>query len=36
MAGLPKTGTSGPVQLLLGLLLIVTAAILWRVQRAAA
>ena len=36
MAGLPKTGTSGSVQLLLGLLLIVTAAILWRVQRAAA
>ena len=36
IAGLPKTGTSGSVQLLLGLLLIVTAAILWRVQRAAA
>src|SRR5437868_10468823 len=36
MAGLPKTGTSGSVQLLFGLLLIVTAAILWRVQRAAA
>jgi Ca-activated chloride channel homolog len=36
LAGLPKTGTSGSVQLLLGLLLIVTVAILWRVQRAAA
>lgn len=36
MAGLPKTGTNGSVQLLLGPLLIVTAAILWRVQRAAA
>ncbi|TKB67008.1 MAG: VWA domain-containing protein [Nitrospira sp.] len=30
MAELPKTGTSGQVQLLLGLLLLVTAAILWR------
>jgi Ca-activated chloride channel family protein len=36
MAGLPTTGTSGSVQLLLGLLLIMTAAILWRVQRVAA
>lgn len=30
MVELPKTGTSGQVQLLLGLLLLVTAAILWR------
>ena len=36
MAGLPKTGTNGPIQLIVGLLLIVTAALLWRVQRAAA
>ena len=36
MAGLPKTGTSGSIQLLFGLLLFVTAMILWRVQRAAA
>ena len=30
MAELPKTGTDGPFQLLLGLLLLTTAAILWR------
>jgi Ca-activated chloride channel family protein len=36
MAGLPKTGTTGQIQLIVGLLLIVAAAILWRVQRAAA
>jgi Ca-activated chloride channel family protein len=30
MAGLPKTGTSGQLQLLLGLLLLATGAILWR------
>jgi len=30
MAELPKTGTSGQVQLLLGLLLLATAAVLWR------
>ena len=36
MAGLPKTGTNGQIRLIVGLLLIVTAAILWRVQRAAA
>ena len=30
MAELPKTGTSGQVQMLLGLLLLATAAILWR------
>jgi len=34
MAELPKTGTDGQVQLLLGLLLLATVAILWRVQRA--
>jgi Ca-activated chloride channel family protein len=33
MAGLPKTGTNGAIQLLLGLLLLATAAILWRVRR---
>jgi Ca-activated chloride channel homolog len=33
MAELPKTGTSGQIQLLLGLLLLVTAAILWRRRR---
>jgi Ca-activated chloride channel family protein len=36
MAGLPKTGTTGQIQLIVGLLLIVAAAILWRMQRAAA
>ena len=36
MAGLPKTGTSGQVQLLFGLLLIATAAILWRVKKVTA
>jgi Ca-activated chloride channel family protein len=30
MIGLPKTGTSGQLQLLLGLLLLAAAAILWR------
>ncbi len=30
MTGLPKTGTDGPFQLLLGLLILTTAAILWR------
>jgi Ca-activated chloride channel homolog len=33
MAGLPKTGTNGAIQLLLGLLLLATAAVLWRVRR---
>ena len=33
MAGLPKTGTNGAIQLLFGLLLLATAAILWRVRR---
>ena len=32
MAGLPKTGTDGPFQLLLGLLILTTAAILWRTR----
>ncbi|OAI46625.1 hypothetical protein AYO43_05915 [Nitrospira sp. SCGC AG-212-E16] len=36
MAGLPKTGTNGAIQLLLGLLLLATAAILWRVRRVTA
>lgn len=36
MAGLPNTGTSGQVQLLLGLLLFATAAMLWRMQKVAA
>ena len=35
MAGLPNTGTSGQVQLLLGLLLLATAAMLWRMQKVA-
>jgi len=30
MVGLPKTGTDGQVRLVLGLLLLATAAILWR------
>lgn len=33
LAGLPKTGTNGEIQLLLGLLLLATAAGLWRVRR---
>jgi len=33
MAELPKTGTNGAIQLLFGLLLLATAAILWRVRR---
>ena len=33
IAGLPKTGTDGAIQLLLGLLLLATAAVLWRVRR---
>jgi len=33
MAGLPKTGTNGEIQLFLGLLLLASAAILWRVRR---
>jgi Ca-activated chloride channel family protein len=36
MAELPKTGTSGQIQLLLGLLLLATAAILWRRRSMAA
>ena len=36
MAGRPKTGTSGQVQLLFGLLLIAAAAILWRVKKVTA
>jgi len=36
MAGLPKTGTTGEIQLLLGLLLLTTAVFLWRAQKAAA
>jgi Ca-activated chloride channel family protein len=36
MADLPKTGTDGQVQLLLGLLLLAAAAILWRVQQVTA
>jgi len=32
IAGLPKTGTDGAIQLLLGLLLLATAAVLWRVR----
>lgn len=36
LAGLPKTGTNGEIQLLLGLLLLATAAILWRVRRVTA
>ena len=33
MAELPKTGTNGAIQLLLGLMVLTTAAILWRVRR---
>jgi len=36
MAGLPQTGTNGPFQLLLGLMLLAAAAILLRVRRAIA
>jgi Ca-activated chloride channel homolog len=36
MAGLPKTGTTGKIQLSLGLLLLTTAVFLWRAQKAAA
>jgi Ca-activated chloride channel homolog len=34
MAGLPKTGTTGQIQLIVGLLLIVTAPLLWRARKA--
>lgn len=33
LAGLPRTGTSGQVQLLFGLLVLATVTILWRVRR---
>jgi Ca-activated chloride channel family protein len=33
MAGLPKTGTNGEIQVFLGLVLLASAAILWRVRR---
>lgn len=36
MTGMPQTGTDGPFQLLLGLLLLASAAILLRVRRAMA
>ena len=36
MLGLPKTGTSGQIQLLFGLLLLATAGLLWQRQRAVA